>query len=176
MNTEKIYKEAYRLLENTTPLKVDCGRLCGGICCDDGGIEDAGMYLYYKEEVMFKNPSFPVRIEKSAFEYGGYDKKALILMCEGKCSRAERPLSCRIFPLIPYKKENESLKIIIDPRAKSMCPLAKTFTLSDFDEKFLSRTRLIFKVLSHNKYINDFIIEQSYLLDEVAELESKFKK
>ena len=30
MKAVDIYKEAYRLLEQVTPLTVDCGQLCGG--------------------------------------------------------------------------------------------------------------------------------------------------
>lgn len=175
MNATDLYASAYRLLDSVTPLKYDCGKLCGAACCDDGGREDAGMYLYYGEEQMLKDAPFPLRIEESCFEYGDYDKKALIAICDGKCRRDFRPLSCRIFPLIPYKREGEKLKIIIDPRARQMCPLARAFELSDFDKRFTARVSLIFKVLSKNKYINDFIVEQSYLLDEIKDMANIFK-
>ena len=84
----------------------------------------------------------------------------------GTCDRRFRPLSCRIFPLIPYKKEGSPLTVIIDPRAKSMCPLAKTFRMDEFDERFTEAVLYIFKVLIKEKHIREFILEQSYLLDE----------
>ncbi len=105
-----------------------------------------------------------IKIEKSDFKCG--EKRAEIAICKGRCDRRFRPLSCRIFPLIPYKKENSPLTVIIDPRAKGMCPLAKTFTMDDFDEKFASAVLYIFKILIKEKHIKEFVIEQSYLLDE----------
>lgn len=168
MKVNDIYKEAYRLLEKVTPLKVDCGQLCSGACCISEDNE-AGMYLYPGEECMYKNVKAPwLRIEPSAFLYGEEDKVTNIAICDGTCDRALRPLSCRIFPLIPYLKEDGAPEIIIDPRAKAMCPLAKTFTLADFEPEFVRRVKLIFGVLLRNKDVRDFVIEQSYVLDEVG--------
>lgn len=165
---QRIYEEAYRLLENVTPLRVDCGQLCGGACCDSAD-EEAGMYLYPGERCMYQGKTAPwLKIEASAFLYGEEDKVAPIAICNGTCDRALRPLSCRIFPLIPYLKEDGKAEIIIDPRAKSMCPLAKTFTLADFEPEFVRRVKLIFGVLLKNKDVRDFVIEQSYVLDEVG--------
>ena len=33
MNKKILYKKAYRILENSTPLKFDCGTLCDKKCC-----------------------------------------------------------------------------------------------------------------------------------------------
>ena len=139
--------------------------MCGAACCQDtiNDGSEAGMYIYPGERVMLKDYS-GIRIEKSDFEYGG--KCAEIAICKGVCDRRLRPLSCRIFPLIPYKKEGSPLTVITDPRAKSMCPLAKTFTMDDFDEKFTEAVLYIFKVLIKEKHVKEFVIEQSYLLDE----------
>lgn len=168
MKAEKLYRSAWALLENLTPLPIDCGALCGGACCDDGGQDDAGMYLFYKEELMYKNNPDSICIEESEFLYGDDDTRALIAMCPGKCKRSARPLACRIFPLAPYKKEGEPLRIIMDPRARAMCPLAKTMRVDKLDERFVHTVTLIFKVLIRNKKIRDFIIELSYLMDEIA--------
>mgnify|MGYP003290760471 CR=1 FL=1 len=166
MNPKKFYEKAYSLLEDLTPIPADCGKLCESACCKSPDEEEAGMYLYYKEEVMLKN--YPdIKIEETDFTYDGMSAK--IAICDGTCDRHFRPLSCRIFPLVPYKKENSPLTIIIDPRAKAMCPLAKTFKMSDFDEDFIETVMYIFKVLSREKHIKSFIIEQSYLLDEYME-------
>ncbi len=168
MQATKIYEEAYRLLEHVTPLKVDCGLLCSGACCVSED-EEAGMYLYPGERSMYKNVQTPwLRIEASAFLYGENDKTAPIAICDGTCNRALRPLSCRIFPLIPYLKEDGRAEMIIDPRARAMCPLAQTFTLADFEPEFVRRVKLIFGVLLKNKNVRDFVIEQSYVLDEVG--------
>jgi len=163
-----MYKEAYRLLEDVTPLLVDCGQLCSHACCVSED-EEAGMYLYPGEASLYKTADAPwLRIETSDFLYGPSDKKTPIAICDGTCDRALRPLSCRIFPLIPYLKEDGKPEIIIDPRAKAMCPLAKTFTLADFEPEFVRRVKLIFGVLLKNKDVREFVIEQSYVLDEVG--------
>lgn len=166
MTAESVYKEAWRILENRTPLCIDCGKLCDGACCDDGGREDAGMYLFYGEETMYKNMPEWLRIEESEFLYGNNDDRALIAMCAGRCDRAFRPLSCRIFPLAPYKKEGEALRIIMDPRAKAMCPLAKAVKIDELDAEFVRAVKLVFDVLIRNKHVEDFVIELSYLMDE----------
>ena len=69
------------------------------------------------------------RIEESEFEANG--KKTLILYCEGHCDRRKRPLSCRIFPLVPYAKRGEKMEIIMDVRGKGMCPLATAMKKED---------------------------------------------
>ncbi len=168
MKSVSVYKEAYRLLDAVTPLTVDCGRLCAHACCVSED-DEAGMYLYPGEGEMYKNVHAPwLKIETSDFLYGPEDKKTPIAICNGTCLRTLRPLSCRIFPLIPYLKEGGKPEIIIDPRAKSMCPLAKTFTLADFEPEFVRRVKLIFGVLLKNADVREFVIEQSYVLDEVA--------
>ena len=61
MDPFKIYPQAYKMLENLTAVPVDCGSLCGKACCKDtfadalDSSDQAGMYLYYAEDVMFKN-------------------------------------------------------------------------------------------------------------------------
>lgn len=50
MNKKNLYKRAYRLMENSTPLKFDCGMLCNSKCCT--GDSRAGMSLFHGEEAM----------------------------------------------------------------------------------------------------------------------------
>ena len=38
------------LLRELTPLKTDCGRLCGGACCE--GDEETGMLLFPGEDAL----------------------------------------------------------------------------------------------------------------------------
>lgn len=169
MKAAALYRQAWRLLETLTPLYGDCGTLCGGACCDDGGNDDAGMYLFPGEEAMYASCPDWLRVEESAFCYGEEDKPALIAICGGTCGRTLRPLSCRIFPLTPYKKAGGPLQIIMDPRAKAMCPLAQAAAINDLDPRFVKAVRLIFQVLSKNAQVAAFIEELSYLMDEQAE-------
>lgn len=45
-----------------------------------------------------------------------------LLLCSGICQRENRPLSCRLFPLLPLLR-NGSIKVAIDLRACAVCPL-----------------------------------------------------
>lgn len=166
MNAYKFYSQAYKMLNNITPIPVDCGELCNKACCSDTFNEadnEAGMYLYPGEEVMFENVK-GFKILNSDFKYeNGFAK---LVVCTEPCKRENRPLSCRIFPLIPYKKENSPITTLIDPRAKRMCPLAKTFKMDDFDLGFVQSVSYIFRVLIKESHVRNFVIEQSYLLDE----------
>lgn len=200
MKPTQLYAQAYRMLENVTPLSIDCGQLCNKACCQSGDMEDAGMYLFPQEEIMLsetETPPFPqeeimlsktdtypflpeevmlsktgiLKIEDSAFIYGASNTPAKIAICNayenGKdCDRHLRPLSCRIFPLTPYKKPANRLQIIIDPRAKVMCPLAKTMDIDELDERFVETVGYIFRVMEKNSEIRCFIEDLSGLLDE----------
>ena len=164
MTKRELYEKAYNILANLTPLQSDCGELCNRACCDSAD-EDAGMYLFPGEEIMY----FPIpawlRIEKSKFIYG--DKKpALIAMCPGRCDRELRPLSCRIFPLTPYIGHNGVMGVKIDPRAVPICPLAKPYAAKRLDEGFIHAVEDAFKILAEDKEIKTFIFDLSRLIDE----------
>ena len=47
-----------------------------------------------------------------------------ILVCEGRCDRANRPLACRMFPLVMLLRP-DGVKIATDAAAQSVCPLAR---------------------------------------------------
>lgn len=70
MTYRELYRQAYRILNDTTPLEVDCGQLCGARCCQSEGEEESGMYLFPGEEVMFHGAGDWVRIEDSDFVSG----------------------------------------------------------------------------------------------------------
>ena len=44
-----LLNKAYELLERTTPLTSDCGKLCNGLCCKGDG--KTGMLLFPGEEI-----------------------------------------------------------------------------------------------------------------------------
>lgn len=164
MDAKSIYKNAYKILNKTTPLKIDCGRLCGAACCEDGGKSDAGMFLYPFEEVMFKSKD-SFKIKKSNFYYSK-NKSANLLVCKASCNRRMRPLSCRIFPLLPYITKKGKLKVIVDPRAKAVCPLAKCFNIGELEPKFIQKIKLIFSLLIKEKRIYQFVYAQSEIIDD----------
>lgn len=166
MNTAYIYLQLYRLFDDVTPLPVDCGKLCNKACCKG---DDSGMFLFPGEKAVFDllKPDW-VRIEKTDFtyEYNGKTYNTPIAMCSGECDRYQRPLACRIFPLTPYLDEKGKLQVIIDPRAKGICPPAKAFFLDDFEPVFVKNVEKTFKLLLKNKQFYAFLKEYSKYLDE----------
>lgn len=162
MHISEIYKSIYDFYGETTPLCVDCGKLCSGACCESDDNEETGMYLFPGEEKLFiGNPDF--RIIDSQFLYSG--KRAKILICKGVCDRNIRPLSCRIFPIIPYIKEDK-FSLIFDPRAKSVCPLTSLSDINELEKDFIKKTKKVTKLLLKFKETRLFLECLSDILDD----------
>ncbi|MBQ6513610.1 MAG: hypothetical protein IJI09_02720 [Clostridia bacterium] len=103
-------------LKNVTPLKRDCGRVCGARCCRPLEGEETGMLL------------FPGEVEAYAGKAGFEVRKTArgdLLICSGTCDREDRPLSCRLFPLLPVIGDDGKVRAVTDLRAKAVCPLAR---------------------------------------------------
>jgi len=102
------------LLE-VTPLKRDCGKVCGARCCDSLEGEETGMLLFPGEEEACRNrPGWKLR----------ETARGWLLICSGLCSREERPLACRMFPLLPVP-EGQEIRVRTDERARAVCPLTR---------------------------------------------------
>lgn len=98
-----------------TPLRSDCGRLCGAACCASMEGEETGMRLIPGEEANFTGlPDY--RILRSDGDP--------VVVCSGQCDRDHRPLSCMIFPLLPVLRDGQ-VRVITDERARAVCPLAR---------------------------------------------------
>lgn len=166
MKSAYVYLQLYKLFDDVTPLEVDCGQLCGAACCKG---EDSGMYLFPGEKAVYDliKPDW-IKIEKTDFTYTFENKSynVPIAMCKGICDRYERPLACRIFPLTPYINKSGKLEIIVDPRAKSICRLAKAFTIDDLSPRFVRNVERASKILCANKQVRAFLEEYSRELDE----------
>lgn len=166
MNIAYIYLQLYRLFDHTTPLKFDCGRLCKSACCEG---DDSGMYLFPGEEnVQRILKSDWAKLEKSDFyyEYGGKKKNVPLLVCNGACDRYERPLACRIFPLTPYLTKDGKLEIIMDPRAKSVCPISRELSADELDLKFFDNVKKTFLLLMKNEEFRAYMTSYSEYIDE----------
>lgn len=132
---------ARALLEKPTPLHRDCGRLCGGACCE--GDDETGMLLFPGEETLYAGCAF-ARVVPANYALAG--RPALLLVCRGKCPRAERPLACRLFPLFLAFDKSGGTRLIADPRARGVCPLCG-LGLSALDPAFVSAARAAFDAL-----------------------------
>ncbi len=168
MNAKKFYAGLYKKLENVTPLKVDCGKLCKGACCKGDG--ESGMYLFPHEEVMYDGTESWLKIYDSEFFFR--DKPVKIAICNGTCDRRKRPLSCRIFPLFV----DEHNKITKDLRAKAVCPLIKAdIPFDQYDPLFLDRAKRVFNVLNRFKVTKEYITETRKIIEEYEELSNLLK-
>lgn len=108
---------ARKLLENVTPLKRDCGRACGAACCQSDEDGQGGMLLFPGEEALYASLPLGWTIEPNdAVTPGGR-----LLICDGRCERSMRPLSCRLFPLLPTRTGAR-----MDRRAWAVCPLMES--------------------------------------------------
>lgn len=115
MTGESALQRARALLMEVTPLLTDCGKICGGVCCHPDLGEVTGMLLFPGEDAYYRDlPGYTML----PTDHG------TLLICGGKCRREDRPLSCRIFPLLPLVRK-EGIHPAVDLRGKSVCPLAR---------------------------------------------------
>ena len=109
-------------LRDVTPLKGDCGRVCGRACCLPApGSEGSpsGMYLFPGEAGLYKPCPGWARLCTAGWASGD---RILLLECEGVCPREDRPLACRLFPLCA-RSSGGGFTVGMDPRGRSVCPL-----------------------------------------------------
>lgn len=145
--------QAKQVLCNITPLKTDCGALCGHACCR--GTAEDGMILLPEESAFYKNCSWCRILEHAQGE---------LLVCDGTCPRNERPFACMIFPLRIEVLENRA-RVIVDPLAGSVCPLADR-GLSAFDRDFVNAAKAAASILLKEKTYRAFFREQTRIVRE----------
>lgn len=146
---------ANSMIGDLTPLKTNCGELCGGVCCKG---DDAGMLMFPGEKEMLEDVK---NFEMVRINYIG--KKTWLLMCEEPCSRERRPLACRIFPLAPYICDDGTVAAVMDPRADNLCPLyTKNLPLQ---EEFTEAVENVFTMLAEDDEMYSFIERMSMEFD-----------
>ncbi|MBQ6601655.1 MAG: hypothetical protein IIX36_08420 [Clostridia bacterium] len=150
---QRLYKKAKNIMQDKTPLKKDCGLLCGKACCK--GDAETGMLLFPFEET-----SLPVT-EKNGVR---------LCVCDGSCNRRERPLSCMIFPFFPYITRDGRIKVIPDIRGSGICPIVRNFTETKIDRRFLRRVKKVGRLLSEDDECRAFLEEISRETDVYLEL------
>ena len=145
-------------LKNVTPLKKDCGRVCGARCCRPLEGEETGMLL------------FPGEAEAYADREGWTVRHAAqgdIVVCPGTCDREDRPLSCRLFPLLPLIGDDGGIRVVTDLRARAVCPLARQGK-NALDPAFIDAVREAGELLVQSE-------EQAMFLDVLEEEQEELK-
>ena len=154
MDYKEFYKKAYAIMGESTPLKTDCGVLCGSACCK--GDENTGMLLFPGEpcSALAKKPA----------------AAGTLCVCGGKCERETRPLSCRIFPFFPKITQNGRVKAVFDARALRLCPLLTHCDEIRFDSEFIKKIKKLGYLLSRDEASKAFLQEQNEEIEQYAKL------
>lgn len=164
-------KRAYRVIGQNTPIRADCGQLCGAACCHapNGKEAEYGMLLFPGEErLLRKNPHFSLSCLPPP---AGFRHPVWFATCHGVCNRKHRPLACRIFPCLPYLPAHDRgvcssfPAIIPDPRASIVCPLV-AHGENHVDEAFYEAVAAAAKVLLTCPAHRAFLEDLSALIDD----------
>ena len=153
---EKLYTEAKRIIGRLTPLRRDCGLICGAACCK--GDENTGMRLFPHEKTTLKVKNT---------EDGGR-----LAVCSGTCVRSERPLACMIFPFFPCLTNEGEIRAEVDFRGARLCPLVLHRDEVIFSRPFVMAVKEVGELLMKNKECEKFIRETTAEI----ELYKKFYK
>lgn len=142
MTKETIYEKVNKMLRDVTPLKCDCGQLCGKNCCK--GDENTGMLLFPGERTELKTIN---------------TENGMLAICNGTCDRNSRPLSCMIFPFFPIITDKGKIKAVIDYRGYGICPMVKNEEIIKFNRKFIKTVEKAGKLLYTDEDIKEFMIK-----------------
>ena len=156
---------ARALLENITPLHTDCGLICKGACCHPMEGEMTGMLLFPGEASYYEGRE---GYRMTATEQG------MLLICSGRCDRADRPLSCRLMPLIPLIRA-DGVKVATDQRAKTVCPLARQGK-DALAPEFVSAVREVGRILAEDEAQKAFLEKLTAQQDELKTLRNQFRR
>ena len=159
---KEILKKAREILAETTPLKTDCGKVCGARCCRPLEAEETGMLLCPGEEEAYRGKSGWTLRETAA---------GTLAVCTGTCERNERPLACRIFPLLPVIRGG-TVKAAADQRAKAVCPLLRQ-GIRGMDSAFTDAVREAGRILAEDPEQRKFMEKLTEEQDELKALRAR---
>ena len=149
-------------LNDITPLKRDCGRICGARCCRSCDGEETGMLLFPGEEALYRDkPGWKILEEANG----------KMVICPGTCVRDERPLACRLFPLLPLIRE-EGIRAAADLRARAVCPLARQ-GIRAVDPAFRDAVREAGEMLAEDGEQRCFLQALTAEQDEIRQLRER---
>jgi len=97
-----------------------------------------------------------------------------LLICSGRCNRADRPLSCRLMPLIPLIRE-DGVKVATDLRAKTVCPLSRQGK-DALNPEFVAAVRQVGRILAEDEAQRAFLIQLTKNQDELKALRNQFRR
>lgn len=155
-------EKARALLAQVTPLKADCGRLCGAACCQGEGDVPTGMILYPGEADLYPPDLDWAQITPNVQPMSG--QPGQLLVCRGHCPRDQRPLACWVFPLIP-RLEGQGFRLALDVRAWPVCPLMPS-GIQGLDPAFVHAAQEAFALLWADERCRVFLAGLDRLLQQ----------
>lgn len=159
----EVIAQARALFDQLTPLREDCGRLCGGRCCQPMEGENTGMLLFPGEAAYYEQlPDYHVQQTPAG----------ALLTCSGRCRREDRPLCCRLFPLLPVLRP-DGVKVATDLRAKPVCPLARQGK-SGLCTEFVDAVRTCGQMLAQDEEQRRFLLNLTAQQDDLRGLRRSF--
>jgi len=94
-----------------------------------------------------------------------------MVICPGTCSREERPLACRLFPLLPVIRGG-TVKAAVDQRAYAVCPLARQ-GIRALDPEFAEAVREAGRMLAEDGEQYRFLEVLTEEQDELKQLRNR---
>ena len=151
------------LLADVTPMETDCGLLCGAACCSSLPGEETGMLLFPGEEALAPLPAGWRILDTQAGK---------LLVCDSRCDRRNRPLSCRLFPLLPLIR-GDAIKVAVDARARAVCPMAAAGA-KGCSQRFVDAVRQCGQWLREDSEQRDFLLNLTRAHDALRDLQRAF--
>ena len=94
-----------------------------------------------------------------------------MVICPGTCSREDRPLACRLFPLLPVIRDG-AVKAAVDQRAYAVCPLARQ-GIRALDPEFAEAVREAGRMLAEDGEQYRFLEVLTEEQDELKQLRNR---
>ncbi|MCL2121230.1 MAG: hypothetical protein FWH28_03155 [Clostridiales bacterium] len=166
---KKTYVAIYRLLDRVSPIRGDCGALCGQACCDCDDLaadaskaSDMGMYLLPGEEKVYTRREDWLTWSVDPVEYYDFPDSwrgmVYFIKCNNAphCVRKLRPIQCRTFPLAPHITKSGSFHLILNTDALPyVCPLITEQI--PLNRSFIRATYTVWKRLIKDPLIYDLV-------------------
>lgn len=157
--TRQHWEKAYQILNEVTPLPIDCGQLCNKSCCSEWE-DGVGMYLFPGEEVMFTMHEdwlvWEIHHARDWHICPAWEK-AYFVQCTKPCPRERRPFACRTFPLLPRIDDKGKLMLDWDDEGLFTCPLVQAADLSLLHSRFLSAVLDAWTLLAQDHRIVEYL-------------------
>lgn len=152
---------AYEAIDDKTPMRTDCGQLCGAACCQTDADGQGGVCLLPGEEGRLAGISWGRIVHDDQMDVP-------MLMCSDMCDREIRPFLCRIFPLCPVMGRSGKWTVRMDARARAVCPLSAS-GLSGLDPDFARGCAKAVQIIAEDPEGEEF-------LKKWAAIEAEFRK